>query len=1199
MKGKKKLILPLLLAGATVATGYVAPVYQSVSAATTNGYDDTTSIIGEQVKVSGFDDTYQVGDIVFLPALANAEYKVTKGGKDVTKTISSEDLSSADFTGHSAGEQYFVAEYEGYYNIEIVSNVSGKVKTTIENVSIWVEKSEASIVLPVNSKYVIPAKMKVGQTGFKIPAPSVLIGDDEEATEVKDLASGTSMNVYVYKPNGDKVTATYTADATNGDYYSVASTDLDKTGTYTIVYEYKEGETTIASLDNNFQVVSEYDTSKVKLTMTLLDSMPTSGNVNTEVTIPKVKVTESKTSLDAINAHVEVVITNTTTNERYDMTKFDYENYTFVPEKNGNYTVTYKASIDLFGLTSSEVTPGSVITVSDKQGAKVRPTYDYTVSGTDANKVDTINGIGVGADETDEDIDTKLENIEHLIPSVVKLEGTGDNKKATIILPAIYGTDNLDKLSEITFTRTYKNKDPGSTTTLDAPNNKCATIEFTKAGTYEIRYKAVDRKGNSTGSEGYRTYKVVVKDADADLTDGKTKINLNVPYKTISDKDKTLTFAVPTATDTYDEDIQVKTFYNVKDASGANLATAVELTDDDKNTAGKYAIDIQELLGNYSSAKSIEVYAEAYVDGALIGTRDAFNEATVTTGTVNVQVQNSKDAEATSESKEIKYIVVKSDVKTISLSNSSDDSIPAEISVVGGTWNQALYDINKDDLDMFEDKDGKKTKGINEYGFAVSGDTVLKLDELNQSAFDQGSDIIKLPQVKFTDKDSNLAISVTIKNLYGNVVSKYTSEKITKTETSVGSGEYSYVVDNLSFRLSNYGVYTITYVAKDIGGNITAQTFGVRVNNKTKPTLTIDDKDQFGSEIEVGKRFEVPTPNVIRDGEEVENSQIEYVTWDIESANKYEKIGETAFVPMEAGSFKVIYRAKVRGVDEVTTLGNSTFTLTAKDTTAPEIRLSDNTFIPAKSWEPETGEDYQIIQIPSAFADDGYFDGEQNYGYGKSIEVVYSVSGPSSTTPDVTSVDGDMSVMQFKASKQGIYTIKYTATDDSGNTSTITKELKLGDCEAPELTWDNEEKDIPTTAKLNEKLSINLGKITLTDNETDKDTLEKNLSVTLTDPSGNTVSKISSATNPEWEITSTGNYALKFVVKDKVGNTNTYSYKINVPAEEVEEEKISPVVGTVLVVVAVAVLAGVVVYFVVSSKKKPTAGKKSSKKAKK
>ncbi len=1195
MKGKKKLILPLLLAGATVATGYVAPVYQSVSAATTNGYDENTSIIGEQVKVEGFDDTYQVGDFVFLPSISNAKYKVTKGGKDVTKTVTSEDLSKSDFEGQTAGTQYFVAEYEGYYNIEIFSDVERKVETTIENVSIWVEKSEASIVLPVNSKYVIPAKMQKGQTGFKIPAPSVLIGDDEDATEVKDLVTGTSLVVTVYKPNGDKFEPTYKAD---GNYYEVDATDLDKTGTYTIVYEYKEGSTVVASLDNNFQVVNEYDTSKVKLTMTLLDSMPTSGNVNTEVKIPKVKVTESKTSLDAINAHVEVVITNTTTREQYDMTKFDYENYSFVPEKNGNYTVTYKASIDLFGLTSSEVTPGSIITVSDKQGAKVRPTYDYTVSGTDANKIETINGIGVGAEETDEDIDAKLENIENLIPSVVKLEGTGENKKATVILPAIYGTDNLDKLSEITFTRSYKNKETGTVTTLEAPNNKCATVEFTKAGTYEIRYKAVDKKGNSTGSDGYRTYKIVVKDADADLTSGKTKISLNVPYKTISDKDKTLTFAVPTATDTYDEDIQVKTFYNVKDASGNNLnSTPIELTDDDKNTAGKYAIDIKELLDKYVGAKSIEVYAEAYVDGSLIGTREAFNEDTVETKTINVQVQNSKAADAQSEAKEIKRIVVKSDVKTVSISNSKDDSAPAEISVVGGTWNEALYNANKDDLEMFEDEDGKETEGINEYGFAVNGSTVLELDELKQSAFNQGSDIIKLPQVKFTDEDSNLTISVTIKNLYGNTVSKYTSEKITSTKNT--DDKYEYVVDNLSFRLSNYGVYTITYVAKDIGGNITAQTFGVRVNNKTKPTLTIDDKDQFGSEIEVGKRFEVPTPNVIRDGEEVENDLIEYVTWDIESANKYEKIGETAFVPMEAGSFKVIYRAKVKGVDEVTTLGNSTFTLTAKDTTAPEIRLSDNAFIPAKSWEPEEGEDYQIIEIPSAFADDGYFDGEQNYGYGKSIDVVYSVSGPSSTTPDVTEVDGDMSVMQFKASKQGIYTIKYTATDDSGNTSTITKELKLGDCEAPELTWDNEEKDIPTTAKLNEKLSINLGKISLSDNETDAETLNKNLTVTLTDPSGNTVTKTSSAVNPEWEITSTGNYTLKFVVKDEVGNTNTYSYKINVPAEEVEEEKISPVVGTVLVVVAVAVLAGVVVYFVVSSKKKPTAGKKSSKKAKK
>ena len=69
---------------------------------------------------------------------------------------------------------------------------------------------------------------------------------------------------------------------------------------------------------------------------------------------------------------------------------------------------------------------------------------------------------------------------------------------------------------------------------------------------------------------------------------------------------------------------------------------------------------------------------------------------------------------------------------------------------------------------------------------------------------------------------------------------------------------------------------------------------------------------------------------------------------------------------------------------------------------------------------------------------------------------------------------------------------------------------------------------------------------------------------------------------------------MKLTVKDEVGNSKVYSYTINVPAEEADENKVSPVLGTVLVVLSVVVLAGVVVYFVASSKKKSS--KKTSKK---
>ena len=199
--------------------------------------------------------------------------------------------------------------------------------------------------------------------------------------------------------------------------------------------------------------------------------------------------------------------------------------------------------------------------------------------------------------------------------------------------------------------------------------------------------------------------------------------------------------------------------------------------------------------------------------------------------------------------------------------------------------------------------------------------------------------------------------------------------------------------------------------------------------------------------------------------------------------------------------------------------------------------------------------------------------------------------------PDSKEVSFNKNITNVEIVKgQGTYTIKYTATDAAGNTTTETRTLALGDCEKPTLEWANEKTDLPTTATVNQEFTLNLSKITLSDDTTEDQYLKENLAITLTDPSGNVVTnKGKDGVNAIWDIASTGKYTLKFVVKDKVGNANTYSYQIDVPAEEAEEEKISPVVGTVLVVVAVAVLAGVVVYFVVSSKKKSSPAKKGAK----
>ena len=239
------------------------------------------------------------------------------------------------------------------------------------------------------------------------------------------------------------------------------------------------------------------------------------------------------------------------------------------------------------------------------------------------------------------------------------------------------------------------------------------------------------------------------------------------------------------------------------------------------------------------------------------------------------------------------------------------------------------------------------------------------------------------------------------------------------------------------------------------------------------------------------------------------------------------------------------------------------------------------------------GDDYMIIDIPVAFATDKLTK--------KDVEVVYTVTGPNGSKPTVTDYEDETKdyIKSFKATAEGTYTIKYSATDDAGNESTHTITIEVGDCQKPTLSWVDKSKDAPTEIELNKTYALDLNTmLKMSDNETANADLLENITVQMTGPDGSTVDTIvADGEEYQWKFTKSGNYNLRITVKDKVGNvSDALTHTINVPAEETDENKVSPVLGTVLVVLSVVVLAGVVVYFVATSKKKST--KNTSKKTK-
>ncbi len=1163
MKGKKKYIVPLLLAGITTTTGIVAHVQQqevSVQAAEVTEYNDMNGATITLENHNPFKDSYNLNveddQKVYMPTVtvtggASVEYKVTRGSQNIELLT-------------EGARQYFIPRFTGAYNVTITAVSDGHVSTVLDNLTVWVVKNEAVINLPTNSKYVIPAKVPTSQKDMKIPAPTVTY---EEAGEevVKTAAEvGDKLAVKLVKPDGTQVALALTTDTTNGDYYAVNATanddNLANAGTYEIRYIYSENGTMVKQLSSRFQVVKDYKTSDLNLYFKLASSVSSTGSVGTDVSVPKVSILEDKDSTDTVNAYVKIQAVNIADRTiKYDV---DMENYTFHPEVEGEYQLVYNASIDLFGLSAEEYRPTDRIVISDKTDPVVRPTYAYSLD--NDGKIVTVNGAPVNVDD---DVEEMLVNRKVDVPSVAVLNDQG---KAIIKLPAIYGSDNATKYGDLKLTRRVVGT---VTRTVEADaNEESEAIELTESGSYEIRYIAEDKAGRTTTAR----YNLVVYNKD-EITDGELTVDFNVGVSAVSDKE-TLKISKPKATDTYDSAVDVEAFYRVV-AGGVEGDTEYALTK--TNSDGKYEVSIAKVLEETANATALKFYTRAKVDSTLLGTRPAFVTAA--------------------------DLTVVSDAQTVTIVNSTLDTEAATFAVVDTDWETAIFNKNASsdaaaidagtaqNIAVTDYAAGQEPQSLGVDGYARHGGEKVTTDTgVELALFDQGKESLWLPDVTFTDKlDNNLKIRVTVKDRLGNVVTKSAVEKITMEK--VGT-DYVYTVSGAKFRLSASGVYTVTYRAEDVAGNVTVQSFGIRVNDRTAPTIVINDEDKFGKEIEVGEFFNVPAGKVYKNGVD----QNKTVSWDIYKTSdgaEFEK-QETGFTPLTAGTFFIRYY----GFDDYGQMAvyeDSVLYLTAKDTKAPVFNEESRYTMPASMpWEKD-GENKPVesmnIDIPLVYATDQINN--------KAVDVTYTVTAPNGSKIKVQDYDLEVAgnedkydVRYFKATAQGEYTIRFEATDEAGNTVSKDLTIRLGDCDKPELKFASGY-SIPATAEKGEFV-LDLGKLEFEDNETSVEKLKDSLTVTMVKPDGVTTVRNNGTdgVNYKWNLDETGDYTLTLTVKDDAGNTTTVKKTINIPSEENETKKVGSVVGTILVVVSVVVLAGVVIYFVLSSRKKGTKGAKKSSK---
>ena len=207
----------------------------------------------------------------------------------------------------------------------------------------------------------------------------------------------------------------------------------------------------------------------------------------------------------------------------------------------------------------------------------------------------------------------------------------------------------------------------------------------------------------------------------------------------------------------------------------------------------------------------------------------------------------------------------------------------------------------------------------------------------------------------------------------------------------------------------------------------------------------------------------------------------------------------------------------------------------------------------------------------------------------------------------------------FKAEKNGVYKVTYTATT-AYNSMTKSFTVTCGDYYDPTAIIESNKfenskviyngTDIDVSVKFTQEQDEYENKIagkyilTVTGQEGEKEVFSYDIKVELKDTNdkgeinyftpdstsftltGNSVSN--NGTN-KWIITGVGDYELKLTVKDANGNTTTKSIEFKV-ANKTEPKSIKDeVIGIVLIVVSVVVLGGIILFFALAGKRNKAA----------
>lgn len=475
------------------------------------------------------------------------------------------------------------------------------------------------------------------------------------------------------------------------------------------------------------------------------------------------------------------------------------------------------------------------------------------------------------------------------------------------------------------------------------------------------------------------------------------------------------------------------------------------------------------------------------------------------------------------------------------------------------------------------------TYGGFKYGFAESTinivdnqdsqvPEIVSIEKMNATY--QQNTTITIPSLTISDdlvNFVNVSISATVK------VGDETQDVDVENGTIIRAGN-TYTITGATFDATVAGEYEIIYQVTDAGNNqlniyqyteVTANPIVKEPKFSNLPS-TLND-----GTLELGESIELPVPTLPDD--ESSDKIYEYSV-DYKGLSGAE-INKNKFTPKKLGTYTVIYKLYNKNY-LADVLDTKEFTVTVQDTTKPEIYVVWNV-------NPSYEKGAKVLLPVFSASDASKIDTEKSK---------MTITSKSSATKTYKYSELSSKIEKDEYNNEGIYytfnyneeyTVTYTAYDVKGNVSTETHTVKVGDLVNPVIELADD--IVPTTAKVGDKLSIDLSKITVSDDQDTDDSKISTDDIEIVVKNGSTtISNIHSDDDHafEYEISSAGSYTVTFTIKDKAGNETSVTRTFTVSdSENNGSVDGAEVVAIVACCLAVLILAGAVVYMIITKKK--------------